>query len=232
MNDEIYPLAGKLKAAARYVLTRRGPLSLSINQSGGFVRGGGTRAHPNFQLYCSPMSYDTVQWPVRRLMKPHAFSGFALSVNPCRPSSRGRIEIRSTDPREPPLIFTQYLATDHDAAEAIEGARLLRAIAATAPLADVIAAPFEPATGGTTDLELLQDFRTRASTCFHPVGTCGMGPDPATSVVDARLRVHGLSGLRVVDASIFPTLTSGNTNTPTIMAAEKAAELIREEEGD
>lgn len=232
LNDEIHPLAGKLSAAMRYALSRRGPLAMSINQGGGFVRSEATLADPNFQLYCSPMSHDPAQWPRRRLLRPHAFSGFVLSVNPCRPSSRGRIEIRSADPLDPPRIFAQYLSTEHDAAEAVAGARLLHSIAASAPLSDVIASPLESVARDASDAQLLQDFRARASTCFHPVGSCAMGPDPASAVVDARLRVHGLSGLRIVDASIFPTLTSGNTNTPTIMVAEKAAEAIREEEGD
>jgi len=231
LNDELYPFSGKVKAALRFLFTRGGPLSMSINQSGGFVRSDAGQAHPNFQLYFSPMSYPTVHWPIRRLMNPDSFSGFVLSFNPSRPSSRGRIEIRSDDPFAPPLIFTNYLSSERDLNEAVAGARLLRTIAATAPLSDVIEAQLEPARGGTSDAELLQDFRERASTCYHPVGTCRMGPDPSTAVVDARLAVHGLSGLRVVDASIFPNVTSGNTNTPTIMVAEKAADLINQEEG-
>jgi len=232
LNDEIYPFSGKLRAALRYVFTRGGPLAMSINQSGGFVKSDPGQPEPNLQLYFSPMSYDNAHWPVRRLMNPHPFPGFAVSFNPCRPSSRGRIEIGSADPLAPPRIFPHYLSTEHDATEALAGTRLLREIVATAPLADVIAEPLQRSAAGSSDAELLQDFRARASTCFHPVGTCGMGADPSTSVVDAQLRVHGLAALRVVDASIFPTLTSGNTNTPTIMVAEKAADMITAEEGE
>jgi choline dehydrogenase len=231
LNDEIHPFSGKLRAALRYLATRGGPLAMSINQSGGFVKSDPGQPEPNLQLYFSPMSYDSAQWPVRRLMNPNPFPGFVTSFNPCRPSSRGRIEIRSADPLEPPRIFTDSISTEHDLAEAVAGARLLREIAATAPLADVIAEPRAGRAAGTSDAKLLQDFRARASTCFHPAGTCSMGADPATSVVDARLRVHGISALRVVDASIFPTLTSGNTNTPTIMVAEKAADMIMAEDG-
>jgi choline dehydrogenase len=232
LNDEIHPWRGKLTAAVRYALTRGGPLSMSINQSGGFIRSDADRPRPNMQLYFSPLSYPAARWPVRRLLQPDPFSGLVLSFNPCRPTSRGRIEIRSADPLAAPLIFANYLSTEHDLAEALAGVRRLRSIAATAPLADVIAAQLEPAATGSSDAALLQEFRTRATTCFHPVGSCRMGPDAAAAVVDARLRVHGLSALWVVDASIFPTVTSGNTNTPTIMVAEKAAEMIREEEGD
>src|SRR5262249_58886988 len=112
---------------------------------------------------------------------PHAFPGCAVSFNPCRPSSRGRIEIGSADALEPPRIFTHYLSTEHDVAEALAGTRLLREVVATAPLADVIAEPLGRSDAGTSDAELLQDFRARASTCFHPGGTCSMGAAPSTS---------------------------------------------------
>ena len=232
LNDEIYPFSGKLRVAVRYLSTRSGILAMSINQGGGFVKSDPGQPEPNFQLYFSPMSYDGAHWPVRRLMNPHRFPGFVVSFNPCRPSSRGRIEIGSADPLAPPRIFSHYMSTEHDVAQALAGTRLLREIAATAPLADVIVEPLQRGAAGTSDAELLQDFRARASTCFHPVGTCSMGRDPATSVVDAQLRVHGIAALRVVDASIFPRLTSGNTNTPTIMVAEKAADMIKAEEGE
>jgi len=230
LNDEIYPVMGKVRAALQYVLTRGGVLSMSINQSGGFVKSDPRLTEPDLQLYCSPLSYPAASWPMRRLMKPHSFSGFVLSFNLARPESRGRIEIRSSDPAAPPAIHTNYLTTAHDAAQALAGARLLKQIEATAPLAEVIAAPLEKPTG-TSDAELLDDFRARAGTCYHPCGTCRMGADPTNAVVDSRLRVHGLHALRVVDASVFPAVTSGNINTPTIMVAEKAADLIKEEEG-
>jgi choline dehydrogenase len=232
LNDEIYPFSGKLRAALRYLSTRGGPLAMSINQSGGFVKSDPGQPEPNLQLYFSPMSYDSAHWPVRRLMNPHPFPGFVVSFNACRPSSRGRIEIGCADPLAPPRIFTHYISTEHDVAEALAGTRLLREIVATGPLADVIVEPLARGAAGTSDAELLQDFRARAATCFHPVGTCSMGADPDTSVVDAQLRVHGIAALRVVDASIFPTLTSGNTNTPTIMVAEKAADMITAAEGE
>jgi choline dehydrogenase-like flavoprotein len=231
LNDEFHPLSGKLKAGMRYLLTRTGPLAMSINQSGGFLKSNPGQPHPNLQIVCSPVSYDPLTWPLRRLLKPHPFSGFVISFQSCRPTSRGRIEIRSAKPLDPPLIFPNYLSTERDLAEVPDGARLLRKIAATSPLAGVIEKELEPGAEKNGDAQLLQDFRERAVTVYHPVSTCCMGTDPATSVVDARLRVHGVPGLRVVDASIFPTVTSGNTNTPTTMVAEKASDLIKEEEG-
>jgi choline dehydrogenase len=120
-----------------------------------------------------------------------------------------------------------YLSTEQDVADARAGCRLLRRLAATRPLADIITGEISPGALVQTDDDLLADFRERADTVYHPAGSCAMGPDPRTAVVDAQLRVHGIDGLRVIDASIFPTLTSGNTNAPTVMVAEKGADLVR-----
>ena len=160
---------------------------------------------------------------------PDPFPGFSMSVHACRPTSRGSIHIQSADPFQPPAIRPNYLATGLDVAEAVAGARLLRALAASAPLREVIEAETVPGPAHASDSALLEDFRARADTIFHPVGTCAMGPDPATSVVDARLRVYGVQGLRVIDASVFPTITSGNTNAPTVMVAEKGAQMLLED---
>jgi choline dehydrogenase len=168
----------------------------------------------------------------RRQLKPDPFSAFLLSFNACRPTSRGYIEIRSANPREAPAIHPNSLATEEDVADVMAGVRLLRTIAATAPLANSIESEMLPGDAQQSDAQLLQDFRERAGTVFHPVSTCRMGPDPANAVVDASLRVYGVEALRVIDASVFPTVTSGNTNAPTIMVAEKGAALIAAQEGD
>ncbi len=231
LNDDLYPLSGKLKAGLRYLLTRRGQLAISINQAGGFVRSDALKLHPNLQLYFSPLSYNSDQWPIRRLMNPDPFSAFMVSFNICRPTSRGRVEIRSADPLDAPLIYSNYLTTDHDLSEALAGMHVLRRIGASAPFARIIEKEVSPGPEKQSDADLLQDFRDRATTVFHPTSTCRMGPDPAQAVVDARLRVHGVPGLRIVDASIFPGVTSGNTNAPTIMVAEKGSAMIAEDEG-
>ena len=137
--------------------------------------------------------------------------------------------ITGPDPFVHPHIAPNYLATDKDIAEALAGTRLLRRLANTAPLSQIITGEILPGDQMQSDDALLQDFRDRADTVYHPVGTCGMGPDPRLSVVDARLRVHGTEGLRVIDASIFPTITSGNTNAPTVMVAEKGAAMVLED---
>ena len=231
LNNELHPLTGKLKAGIRYLLTRRGQLAISINQAGGFVRSDAGQPQPNLQLYFCPLSYNSAQWPIRRLMNPDPFPAFMVSFNICRPTSRGRIEIRSANPLEAPLIYPNSLSTEHDLGEAMAGMHVLRKLGASAPLARIIEREVSPGPEKHSDAELLQDFRDRASTTFHPSGTCRMGPDPATSVVDARLRVHGTRALRIIDASIFPNIPTGNTNAPTIMVAEKGAALLAEDEG-
>ena len=162
----------------------------------------------------------------RKLLNPDPFSAFLLSHNPCRPTSRGHIALASADPAAHPLIQPNYLATQQDIDDVLAGNRLLRQIARTRPLADIITEELVPGAAVEGDEALLADFRNRADTVYHPTSTCMMGSDPAHAVVDQRLRVHGVTGLRVIDASIFPTITSGNTNAPTVMVAEKGAAMI------
>jgi choline dehydrogenase len=226
LNTQLYPWYGKLWHGLRYVLTRRGPLSLGVNQAGGFVRSRPGLAHPNMQLFFSPVSYTKAPPGKRPLMNPDPFPGFLLGVQPTRPTSRGHLEIRSADPSEAPAIHPNYLATDIDIQEMLEGARLMRRLAEAPALARLIEAEILPGPHVRSDDDLITDIRNRAGTVFHPVSTCRMGPDARHDVVDARLRVHGIGGLRVVDASIFPTLTSGNTNAPAIMVGEKGADMI------
>ena len=226
LNDELGPLAGKIRAGLRYLRDRGGPLSMSVNQAGGFVRATPDSPRIDLQLYFSPVSYTQTPLAARRLLNPDPFSAFLLSFNACRPTSRGDIHIVSPDPLDHPSIQPNYLATDHDLAEARAGLRLLRRIAQAEPLAGLITERLVPAPGIDSDEALLDDFRLRADTVYHPTSTCMMGPHPASSVVDARLRVHGVAGLRVIDASIFPTITSGNTNAPTVMVAEKGAAMV------
>lgn len=229
LNEQLRPFLGKVRAAIRYAFTRQGALAMSVNQGGGFIRSDLGQRAPNLQLYFNPVSYTLTPLSERRMLSPDPFPAFLISFNSCRPTSRGSLGIVSTDPRVPPRIRPNYLSTQHDIDEAIAGCHLLRRIAATRPLADIITGELFPGPEVGSDAELLQDFRDRADTVFHPVSTCTMGPDPRTSVVDARLRVHGIANLRVIDASVFPTLTSGNTNAPTVMVAEKGASMLLED---
>ncbi len=229
LNDELRPLLGKVRAALRYAWNRSGPLAMSVNQSGGFIRSDPAQAAPNLQLYFSPVSYTQTPLADRRLLNPDPFSAFLLSFNSCRPTSRGTVQIVSADPFAYPVIQPNYLSTAQDVAEAVVGTRILRQLAQTAPLSDIITAEIMPGAQIQGDEALLADFRARADTVYHPTSTCMMGPDQSQSVVDPRLRVHGVQGLRIVDASVFPTITSGNTNAPVVMVAEKAAAMIIED---
>lgn len=226
LNDKLSPLAGRLRYGLQYLLTRGGPLSLGINHAGGFARTRPDLPVPNMQLFFSPMSYSKAPPGTRPLMKPDSFSGFILGAQPTRPTSRGHLEIRSADPAEHPAIHPNYLSTEGDRREIVEASKLLRRFAETPALASLISEEIEPGPSAVTDEDFLEDARARAGTVFHPVSTCRMGPDRQADVVDAQLRVYGVEGLRVVDASIFPTLTTGNTNAPAIMVGEKAADLI------
>lgn len=228
LNDELYPLSGKIRAALRYLLGRRGPLGMSVNQAGAFARSRPGLARPNMHVYFNPLSYGTVTGTERRLLQPDPFPGFLMSFNTCRPTSRGSISIVSPDSLVAPAIRPNALSSAADVADVFEGAQLLRRIASAPPLAQIIESELQPGAALRTEAELLEDFRQRAGSVFHACGTCAMGPDPRRAVVDHQLRVHGIEALRVVDASVFPTLTSGNTNAPTLMVAEKAAELIQQ----
>jgi choline dehydrogenase len=199
---------------------------MSVNQGGGFIR---TRPHltrPNIQLYFSPLSYTRAVPGKRALMRPDTFPGFLLGAQPCRPTSRGHLQIRSGDPFAPPAIFPNSLATEDDRRDILEASKFLRRLAAAPSLAAIIADEMQPGPAVQSDEELADDVRQRASSVFHPVSTCRMGPDQKDNVVNHELMVHGIHGLRVIDASIFPSVTSGNTNAPTIMVAEKGADLI------
>ena len=226
LNDQLHSWHGKLWHGMRYILTRGGPLSLGVNQGGGFVRTRPGLNRPNMQLFFSPVSYTKAPPGRRPLMNPDPFSGFLTGAQPTRPTSRGFLEIKSANPFEAPAIHPNYLSTEFDRQEMIEGMRFLRKLAEAPALADIIESEIAPGKNVQTDEEFISDIRARASSVFHPVSTCRMGPDPERDVVDQRLRTYGLKNLRVVDASIFPTITSGNTNAPAIMVAEKGADFI------
>lgn len=231
LNDQLHPWWGKLAAGIRYLALRRGPLSLSVNQAGGFFKTSPGLAQPNMQLYFSPVSYTRAAPGTRPLMNPDPFPAFLLGVSNCRPASRGHVRVRSPDPFEPPEIQPNYLSSSQDMQEMLQGVRFIRELARMPALAAIIEEELRPGGGCQSEEQLMHDIRENAWSVFHPCSTCRMGPDPATSVVDHRLRVHGIGSLRVADASIFPSLISGNTNAAAVMVGEKAADLILEQGG-
>ncbi|WP_299822626.1 GMC family oxidoreductase N-terminal domain-containing protein [uncultured Jannaschia sp.] len=230
LNQALRPLHRRAACAIRYALTRRGPLALSVNQCGGFFRSRAGLSRPDQQLYFNPVSYMTTPEGRRNVVMPDPFPGFIIGFQPARPSSRGRIDISGPRVGDPPRIRPNSLSTDKDRREVVDGARFCQRLASTGAMRRLIDSPIAPDLLAMEDDEaILTDFRARCGSVFHPVGTCRMGADPSSSVVDPRCRVHGVGGLRVVDASVFPSITSGNTNAPTMMVARRAADMILED---
>ncbi|MDE3738664.1 GMC family oxidoreductase N-terminal domain-containing protein [Pseudomonas resinovorans] len=225
LNDELSSVFGQVKLGLQYLLTRKGALSMSVNQAGGFFRGDDNQEHPNLQLYFNPLSYQ-IPKNNKASLKPEPYSGFLLCFNPCRPTSRGSIEIASRNPGDAALIRPNYLSTQKDIDEVVQGSRLIRKIMNAPALKKITVEEVLPGPSVNDEDGMLQYFRENSGSIYHLCGSCAMGSDPARTVVDKHLRVHGLKGLRVVDASIFPNVTSGNTNAAVMMVAEKGADLI------
>lgn len=228
LNDDFASFWAKAKAGLQYLVNRSGPLGMSVNQAGGFFKGSEQEALPNIQLYFNPMSYQIPSNPNAKL-SPEPYSGFLMAFNSCRPSSRGTVDIASSDPADPPIIRPNYLSTQQDIDEAIQGTKLIRKLMATQELQAITDAEVFPGNAVDNEESMVEYFRANAGSIYHLCGTCRMGPNPDNAVVDSRLRVHGVKGLRVIDASIFPNITSGNLNAPVMMVAEKGADQVLED---
>jgi choline dehydrogenase len=218
-NDQLASAFGRVRIGLEWLLSRSGPLAVGINQGGLFARLMPEAASPDIQFHFATVSADVAGGA------PHPWSGCTFSVCQLRPESRGWIRVTSRDPLQAPSIHANYLATELDRRYAIESQRYARRLASTAALRPYLSAEYRPGSAVDSDEELLESARQHGQTIFHPSGTCRMGDD-AMAVVDARLKVHGVAGLRVVDCSIMPTLVSGNTHAPVVMIGEKAAEAI------
>jgi choline dehydrogenase-like flavoprotein len=209
-----------------YALFRKGPLTMPPSQLGAFTRSDASQERPNLQYHIQPLSLDKFGDPL------HSFPAFTASVANLRPTSRGTLRLESRDPAAAPAIHPNYLATPEDRRIAVESIRITRKIARQAALAPYNPVEYLPGPQVRDDDEaaLAHAAGDIGTTIFHPVGTARMGrDDDRSAVVDARLRVIGLDGLRIVDASVMPSITSGNTNSPTMMIAEKGAEMILED---
>ncbi|TIL66023.1 GMC family oxidoreductase [Mesorhizobium sp.] len=230
LNQILRPWWGKLLVGMQYVLLRSGPLSLSMNNAGGFFRTDPAISRPNMQLYFQAFSTVIPKSGERPILSPDPWPGFSIGLSNCRPSSRGEIMIRSANPHDYPKIVANAFSTEADVAEMLAAVKFLRKIAAMPAMAEIIEEEVLPGPSITSDADIIQDFRKRSGTVYHPVSTCRMGPDATAAVVDPRLRVHGLAGLRVIDASIFPDNITGNTNAASIMTGWKGAELVLEDQ--
>ena len=222
LNDILNHPVRRVMAGARYAAFRKGPLTIAAGTSGAFFKTNPRLATPDIQIHFLPFSTD------RMGEKLHSFSAFSASVCQLRPESRGSLRIKSADPAVPPEIRINYLATETDRTAFIEGFKILRKILAAPALKPYAVDEILPGPKVTSDEDILAFCRQTGSTVYHPTSTCRMGNDPL-AVVDQRLRVRGIEGLRVVDASVMPDLMSGNTNAPTIMIAEKASDMILED---
>lgn len=226
LNQVLRPWHGRLRVGLQFLLQRRGPLTLSLNQAGGFIRTDPDANRPDLQLYFTPLSYTRAPVGTRPLISPDPFPGFLIGFNPCKPTSTGHLQIKSADAMVAPELHPNYLATRHDRDLMLTGMRMMRNFTSTPALKDLVAEEIYPGAPVQSDDQMMDFIRENAWTVFHQCGTCRMGDSRAGNVVDAKLRVHGTKGLRVADASIFPSIPTGNTNAPAIMVGEKASDLI------
>jgi len=221
LNTMANSLWGKAAMGLQYALAKRGPLTMAPSQLGAFARSGPEQARANVQYHVQPLSLEKFGEPL------HDFPAFTASVCNLRPTSRGHVRIVSRDARTAPEILCNYLSTDEDCKVAADSVRLTRRIVSQPALAPYRPDEYKPGAALQSEAELIASAREIGTTIFHPVGTCKMGNDPL-AVVDEQLRVRGIEGLRVIDAAVMPTITSGNTNSPTLMIAEKGARLLRQ----
>ena len=219
LNQRVNSIFGLASMGLEYLLFKTGPLTMPPSQLGAFAKSDENQPSANIEWHVQPLSLDRFGEPL------HRYNAITPSVCNLRPDSRGHIRIKTNHPEDHPAITLNYLSTPDDLSVAISGLRFTRRIMASAPLAPFAPEELKPGPEVQTDHELAEAARNLGTTIFHPVGTCKMGSDPM-AVVDDELRVHGVDGLRVIDASIMPTITSGNTNAPTVMIAEKGAEFI------
>ncbi len=225
-NGILRPWWGKAFVGLQYLLTRGGPLAKSINHGGGFFRTSPDQPRPNMQLYFQAFSTLIPRNGERPLLTPDPFQGLSIGLSNCRPTSRGTIRLRSADPFAHPQIVANAFSTQNDVDEMLLAVKFLRTIAAQPSFSRWIEEELRPGPEVQRDEDLIDDFRRRSGTVYHPSCTCRMGPE-GESVLDAALRVRGVSGLRVCDASAFPNLIAGNTNAPSMLMGWRGAEIIQ-----
>ena len=224
LNTQANSLWGKAKIGLEYAFKRTGPMSMAPSQLGAFTRSDPAQPHPNLEYHVQPLSLDAFGEPL------HSFNAMTASVCNLNPTSRGTVQIKTASFEDAPAIAPNYLSTDSDRQIAADSLKLTRRIMAQSAMEKYAPEEYKPGVQFQTDAELAQLAGDIATTIFHPVGTTKMGrEDDPTAVVDSRLRVRGVAGLRVVDAGVMPLITSGNTNSPTLMIAEKAAQWIAED---
>ncbi len=222
LNERANSLYGKMAMGLEYLFFRTGPLTMPPSQLGAFAKSSPAQPSANIEWHVQPLSLDKFGSPL------HAFPAITPSVCNLRPTSRGHVRIKSADAYAHPAIMLNYLSTFEDKTVAVDSIRFTRRIMQAKALAKYQPEEFKPGADYKTDIALMSAAGDLGTTIFHPVGTCRMGHDEL-AVVDDRLRVRGIAGLRVIDASVMPRITSGNTNAPVTMIAEKGAEFVKED---
>ena len=227
LNRVLGSWSGRIKSALKYLINRNGPFSLSVNQGGGFVNWNSRTGVPNIQLYFNPLTYSIKRnQKKRQLLKTDKFDGFAIGFQPCRPKSRGQVTLKSSEPRDMPLIDMNFLGNNSDLHDVRAGIECIEALLDNKELKEITVKEKSLALSEKTMEEKLNDFRNRSVSIYHLCGTCRIGTDPSKAPVSNNFKLRGLENLWVADASLFPNVTSGNINAPVMMLAVKAAESI------
>ena len=229
LNKDLGTWGGRIKSVLKYLYNRSGPLSLSLNQGGGYINWNSLDPHPNIQLYFNPLTYSVSYKNRRPLLNTDKFNGFIIGFNSCRPKSLGEVKLKSFKDGYLPSINPNYLSDERDIHDLYATFDFMRKFSANKNISNIIKSPVNIDPLIATDHELLDHFKSNATTIYHPCGTCRMSKDIGTGVVSDKLKVHGLDNLWIVDASIMPNITSGNINAPVMMLSHLSSKIILEE---
>ncbi|WP_337660442.1 GMC family oxidoreductase [Anderseniella sp. Alg231-50] len=229
LNQQLSTWPGRLRAGLQYYLFGSGPLSSGTTHAGGFVKSAPSRDMANLQLYFSPLTRDLEPGSPGRMAQADPYAAFSMGICNTRPRSRGEVSLSSNDMTDAPLIRFNFLDHPEDMAEMIEGVGALRALADAPALQKIIESEYLPGPDVRSDEDLEQDIRARGYSIYHPCGSCRMGPVKDEAVVNSRLKVHQIQGLRIADASVLPFVVTGNLNGPSMMIGQRASEIILED---